>query len=421
MLNPSRSCCCNSPSCGAQYGQIRPFGQTSGFTYEITDFQNDYGPPSVLGNIKLLSLDIIETETALQRESGFTDANCCQGSYLYDVPPPTNQITCYTDNLTQYSKVEGPQMAVHLNFTAQRLACPEPIENLFTSITVIWRCNQGPDDLFVCNGPRCSMPLECPYPGNQEDPADRTPTKWTGKRLDDVRKDSTTVDPMTIGKAKLVATRSSGFLGFSTAIQNSNGNLLQAQYLHRADFSQNNDACEGGGSSVPVETPCQPICACVSTLLILTRMTQTRYLTFYDCNENANLVPSTVNQDVYLFYTGPLDGLLYDATAPNTPSRTFTLQEARIQHASWGSYSLRDVYFCNIPHPYAPIIECNLLVNEVTSELNYEPDQVCEYHCGTMSIPDPVTGVGTLFNIINAAGAKQYGFPATITVLRTST
>jgi hypothetical protein len=57
----------------------------------------------------------------------------------------------------------------------------------------------------------------------------------------------------------------------------------------------------------------------------------------------------------------------------------------------------------------------------MTSETIEEPDIECPYHCGTISYPDPVTGVGSLYNIINAAGAKQYGFPQTITVLRTST
>lgn len=415
MLNPSRVCCCGSPSCGAQYGQIRPYSQTSGFTYEITDFQSDYGPPSLLVNWRINDLEIVETSTGVPRSSGWYEAGCCAIAYPYDYQGTT--ITCYAQDLRDYSKDESDQMAVHLIAYYQKMQCPEPIEQVFRSIYVLWECTRGPDSNSLCNGDICNE--LCP-PSYQEDPSTIQPTKWSGYELGRVFNDDTTVDPMTIGKGKVVATRNTGFFGFSTAIQSNNGQMLQAIYNHRADFSQDGNACEG--ASVPIETPCSVVCACVSTIYIRTRMRQTIYRVTYDCDLNPVLIPSTIDQDVYLFYTGPLDGLLYDATAPNTPSRTFTLQEARIQYFGLSNFQFGYRYVCNIPHPTSPIYECvNMGGGPTTSEVIMEPDSECPYHCGTISYPDPVTGVGSLYNIINAAGAKQYGFPQTITVLRTST
>jgi hypothetical protein len=416
MLNPSRVCCCGSPSCGAQYGQIRPYSQTSGFTYEVTDFQSDYGPPSLLVNWRYSELEIVETSTGVPRESGYWEAGCCAIEYPYDYQGTV--ITCYSQDPVFHGQYESDQMALHLIAHYQKMQCPEPIEQVFKSFFVLWTCTRGSDGNDYCGGAACN-PL-CPFGQFQELPESMMPTIWTGAELAQVFTDDTTVDPMTIGKGKLVATRSTGFFGFNTAIQSNNGQMLQATYNHRADFSQDGNACEG--ASVPIETPCSVVCACVSSLYIRTRMRQTIYRITYDCDLNQVPYASAIDQDVYLFYTGPLDGLLYDATAPNIPSRTFTLQEARIQYFGLSTFSFGSKYICDIPHPYFPISVCNTQdVGPMTSETIEEPDIECPYHCGTISYLDPVTGVGSLYNIINAAGAKQYGFPQTITVLRTST
>lgn len=433
MLNPSRSCCCVKTSCGSAWGEIRPYSETSGFTYEIADFEQPYGPESLLATFRVSRLELVESPSAIETRCEYLDLQCCGLSYQYELPDQT-YTTCYQEDPVQRNNLGDNLPAYSFEFSVQRLQCPRPVSEIENTILMRWNCKQCADYDYFCSGPRCSMSEFC-FDSNESGPDGQGPQRWTttsgggsssARYIETIKSLPVTYDPVTIGTGTITASRVNTIGRFSTSISNNNGNIVGASYVDRADFSAEGTACEGGPATA-IETLCDLVCACQSVVTIRTQLTQTIYKTNVLCVNDAPVLQQqalTSNpQDVILTYTGPLDGRLYDSTTQGSIIRVFNLVEAKIQDRLTAQTAplYESYYECNLKSPSGnyDVVECSSVV-PITSTVVEVADSECADHCGYQSIPNPVTGVGQNFVVVNGAAAISLGFPATITVTRTA-
>ena len=430
-MNPSRSCCCVASSCGSSWGDIRPYSQTSGFTYQINDFEQPYGPDSLLSTYRITRLELVEAPSAVQTRCEYLDLQCCGLAYQYELPDSTFT-TCYQEDPVQRNDLGDNLPALSFEFSVQRLQCPRPVEEIESTVMIKWACKKCVDFDYYCSGLRCSMSEFC-FDFNQSGPDGLGPQRWTvtnsgvtssARYVQSVVENPITYDPIVIGQGIITATRSNTVGRFSTSITNNNGNMVSAVYVDRVDFSGSGSACEGGPAT-PIETLCDFVCDCQSVVTIRTRLTQTIYKTNAVCvNGSVQLQQQALTsnpQDVILTYTGPLDGRLYDSTTQGSIIRTFKLVEAKIlDRLTAQTAPLYESYYeCDLKSPSGnyDIQECSAVV-PITVTVTEVAANECANHCGYQSIPNPVTGVGQQFVVVNGEGAVALGFPESITVTR---
>lgn len=432
-MNPSRICCCTSSVCGSNWGPIRPYSQTSNFAYRISAFASaDYGPKSLLATSRIRELVITESQSVTMY-CNYDDIECCGDSYQAGL---NGEITCPTDRYFFVEK-ESTTPAQSMVWEQEILQCPVEAAETDSIVRMRYGCVPCAEQMVICSGNLCSTDPFCTYQFNQADPilgrkrvAWSTPTGSFGSFVKARILQSTEVLPVTLsalsrGTGTININRSTGFIGFTSTVAGGNGDIISVSYNHRADYSAGGNACEGQAAT-PLVTACNTICDCVSNLVIRIRLRQTREYEDANCTGQGttifNQVTDQATQDVILIYTGPLDGLLYDSGANSPANRKFKLLEAAIQNRGslFSGYLLDAYYDCTLtsPDPAYNEQECgpsfgpSSTVNTTTVE--------CENFCEMRSYPNPTTGVGEAFNVINATAAADLGFPAEIDVLRIS-
>lgn len=433
MANPSRICCCTSSGCGSNWGPIRPYSQTSNFSYTINAFgSDDYGPKTLLATSRIRNLVITEGQS-IAIYCNYDDIECC-GDTIYG--GLNGDIPCGIDRYF-FTEKETTTPGLLYEWEQEILRCPVEAAETDSFVRLRYGCVPCAVRTVVCFGPPCSQDPVCGTTYSQDDPvlgkqtmAWSTPTGPFGTFEKARILQSTEVIPVTLsnltkGTGTININRSTGFIGFTTSVAGGNGDIISVSYNHRADYSAGGNACEGQ-SATPIETACNTVCDCVSNLLIRIRMRQTREYDSPYCTAQGttifNPVTDTATQDVILIYTGPLDGLLYDSGANSPANRKFKLLEAAIQNrgALFSGYMLQAYYDCNLqsPDPNYSQQECGY--DSGPSSTLTTTVVECENFCEMRSYPNPVTGVGEAFNVINATAAAELGFPAEIDVLRVS-
>jgi len=433
------SACCCGGGCGSDFGAIRPYSETSYFTYEVIGFSQPYGPESLLATYKVSDMELIESPSIIETRCTYVDLRCCGLAYPMDIldqfgNPVT--ITCYMDDPILIDDVGDNLPEYSLEFAVQRLQCPQPIDKAQSTILIEFTCKQCGEYDHACMGPRCDMPQQC-LEFSTSAPDGIGPQRWhipsgpfgvaSARFLESITTDPFTFDPITVGTGTITAHRVPGFARFSTDITNNNGNLVSATYYDRADFAPQIPACVGGPASSLVAT-CDLACKCQSVLMIRTRLTQTVYGTTVICvNNKPEFSPQNISanpQDVILTYTGPLDGLLYDANWQGSSVRELTLAEVKIRALGTAQDTpfFKNYYHCDLPSPTGAhdIAECDPFPGQLTTSIVEVTDEPCDHFCGYVYIQNPDTGNNELFHVLTGEAGAELGFPATVSVDRTA-